>query len=193
MIIAKSQTSCNGKDNANSRVWQNFRHGQKDRCKIFPQSQSHWNRTNKGLLLSMISGFLFPVSHLRKGQMWNISRVVGCAFDWRVKPTELLLNLHSMERKANLPYFKFLSPQPLEQFPKSSPHFLPKLRSASGVQHWHLRSKLRWVGGPSIDIIWWGGKYKRTLFSQLRKGAIWNPGLATITCHFSHFVPAISL
>ena len=104
--------------------------GQKGKmCKISPQSQSHWNRMNKGLLLSMISGFLFPVSHLRKGQMWNISWVVGCAFDWRVKPTELLLNLHSMERKANLPYFKFLSPQPLEQFPKTSPHFLPKLRS----------------------------------------------------------------
>ena len=140
---------------------------------------------------SLVFSFLFLICE--KGQMWNISRVVGCAFDWRVKPTELLLNLHSMERKANLPYFKFLSPQPLEQFPKSSPHFLPKLRSASGVQHWHLRSKLRWVGGPSIDIIWWGGKYKRTLFSHLRKGAIWNPGLATITCHFSHFVPAISL
>ena len=71
------------------------------------------------------------VEHLQKRlnveypRSFSSGRGLWLRFDRRLKSTELLLNLHSMERKANLPYFQIsiFAANLWNNFPKLLPTF----------------------------------------------------------------------
>ena len=124
---------------------------------------------------------------------FSSGRGLWLRFDRRLKSTELLLNLHSMERKANLPYFQIsiFAANLWNNFPKLLPTFsqnwewLQNCNIETSDQNWGERSQY------SRKMKMW----KIFAFSDvmMQFEILWACRLAPITCHFSHFVSAIPL